>query len=845
MASDVNFQEKTDWTLDQIVNPVDANRWEQGIKDCADLVNNHNQRIPTLETGKVDKAGDTMSGPLKAPTPDFSSDDTTVINRDWAAKKFSRTVSNCITKIPQDIKLELSSEGVLTLKAGSKLYIPNGVGQFKEVVTSVDVQANVGEPTGQRVLLLTANSASSLAFQVGLNGLSLFSGASQPTVTAQSVLWYDTTNNVFKKTNDSGSTWNIAQNITFPIGIATFNSGVATSIDQIFNGCGYLGSTRYILPGIELLCPNGRNPDGSLNNSKIINSAIDVYSFSGKTTTYIFKGSGRNSYQPYFVQNEKPKTNGVWYSPAENIMRLSTDGINWTQIVQALVGILKTGTNGIIESFDIKNTFNAVDYNEYINAINNKADKDFMNTGFIPPCILSAPKGIVTSGDTSFWYDSWTPNNTISSQTRSSVKVSSTITANNTLTLEQLNGNWTVINKVKFTRTYETTKFKGIFSRLTLNTEDGTSGSYGSVYIELNNSSGSVIEDKPFKVRIYPDYNNDTLFKIETSVVPQADTWYWLKLVKTGTTYTLSYSTNGSSYQQIGSVSGVDNFSGISGNCYTEFSLYSSASTGTLYADLSSNAVNNVFIGDSNEPLVTYLEGNRLVVAKSDLTVLLPAGRNEDGALNNEKFTLTTDRSFQISSSMTGDLQNIVLTKSSIGSVAVSNFFISETTPNTPISKYKYWINPKQNKTYISNDTQWVETAFVVIGQLMQKGGAITYFKEGAIFNIANNADPNLVSSQGKPSSRYLNLTLGGDGSTYTAPADGWLLFSKKSTAANQFIHVGKQDLGNVGVRDYSVAADNTLSVIFPFKKGQSMYVSYSAAGETVRFSFIYDEGAK
>ena len=34
-------------------------------------------------------------------------------------------ITNCITKIPQDIKLELN-EGVLTLKAGSKIYYPNG-----------------------------------------------------------------------------------------------------------------------------------------------------------------------------------------------------------------------------------------------------------------------------------------------------------------------------------------------------------------------------------------------------------------------------------------------------------------------------------------------------------------------------------------------------------------------------------------------------------------------------------------------------------------------------------------------------------------------------------------------
>ena len=41
---------------------------------------------------------------------------------------WSSNVTNCITGIPQDIKLELSS-GTLTLKAGSKVYVPNGFEQ--------------------------------------------------------------------------------------------------------------------------------------------------------------------------------------------------------------------------------------------------------------------------------------------------------------------------------------------------------------------------------------------------------------------------------------------------------------------------------------------------------------------------------------------------------------------------------------------------------------------------------------------------------------------------------------------------------------------------------------------
>lgn len=43
----------------------------------------------------------------------------------WNNTLNTSQITNCITEIPQDIKLELK-DGVLTLKAGSKVYVPNG-----------------------------------------------------------------------------------------------------------------------------------------------------------------------------------------------------------------------------------------------------------------------------------------------------------------------------------------------------------------------------------------------------------------------------------------------------------------------------------------------------------------------------------------------------------------------------------------------------------------------------------------------------------------------------------------------------------------------------------------------
>lgn len=91
-----------------------------------------------------------------------------------------------------------------------------------------------------------------------------YSGDTAPSVSGNWVAWYDTKNNVYK-TQEGSSTW-ISRQYSLPFGIATGNKTAFTSIDQVFNGFGYIGSTIFALPGVKGLIPNGRNEDGSLKN---------------------------------------------------------------------------------------------------------------------------------------------------------------------------------------------------------------------------------------------------------------------------------------------------------------------------------------------------------------------------------------------------------------------------------------------------------------------------------------------------------------------------------------------------------------------------------------------------
>lgn len=106
------------------------------------------------------------------------------------------------------------------------------------------------------------------------------------------------------------------------------------------------------------------------------------------------------------------------------------------------------------------------------------------------------------------------------------------------------------------------------------------------------------------------------------------------------------------------------------------------------------------------------------------------------------------------------------------------------------------------------------------------------------VSNITN-VGKSLISGLGMPSGKNVDLTLGTSGATYTAPANGYVLLKKSSTASNQIVEL----YTGVNVRSISSASNQQICVFAPVKKGFNFSVNYSLAGETTFFRFIYAEG--
>ena len=186
--------------------------------------------------------------------------------------------TNRILKIPQDIKLELNN-GTLTLKAGSKVYVPNGfeadgtTPKFDVITTTKDLTYT--EPT---------SSKSTNPLFVSSNGNSLFRRGNNNSGTTVPDNYIGAFYNLTTNKMESYIGGSLSDTMSLPICVCTSN-GQSTNnisfIDQVFNGFGYIGSTVFVLPGVKVQIPNGINEDGTYRVIPYITQNVIVKEVTG------------------------------------------------------------------------------------------------------------------------------------------------------------------------------------------------------------------------------------------------------------------------------------------------------------------------------------------------------------------------------------------------------------------------------------------------------------------------------------------------------------------------------------------------------------------------------------
>lgn len=262
-------------------------------------------------------------------------------------------ITNCLLEVPQRIKLELN-EGVLTLKAGSEVIVPNGFEEDgvtpKFDYVTVESDSTVKNGANEQEIILSENGN----ITGGVPSAWAYSGATQPTVSTKFAIWYDTANNKIKLTMNNGSTW--VEGLSLPIALATSSTTQYTSIDQVFNGMGYIGSTVWVDKGVKGLIPNGRNEDGSLNNIEHITQKLI-------TRDVTDNGSLELAITSYDVLNVYS-----YFSVSDENYLIGNNG----DVITGFSIIEVYNTNNVITSFNPKQPFRAVDYSDYVNDIDGK-----------------------------------------------------------------------------------------------------------------------------------------------------------------------------------------------------------------------------------------------------------------------------------------------------------------------------------------------------------------------------------------------------------------------------------------------------------------------------------------
>lgn len=267
-------------------------------------------------------------------------------------------ISNCITEIPQNIKLELNN-GVLTLKAGSKVYVPNGSGVFDTITTTNDL--TITYSNSDTLLVFLRKDGNGLSYG---SVDSCVSGHTDSLAGTTYHNWYDTTNNVIHRYTSDASTPN--HDCSLPLCIVTSSNGTISNIDQVFNGFGYIGSTIFALPGVKVLIPDGRNADGTL---KSIESTVGqvvtqttIATFTDMPFVVNSNGIQWIRYLGKFTSPPAVQQYSAYFNSIENKLYFAQTADAWTQLDRAFCG--RVSSNGKITSFTPKTVFHAADYND-------------------------------------------------------------------------------------------------------------------------------------------------------------------------------------------------------------------------------------------------------------------------------------------------------------------------------------------------------------------------------------------------------------------------------------------------------------------------------------------------
>lgn len=298
-------------------------------------------------------------------------------------------ITNCITEIPQRIKTDVV-DGTLTVYAGTVAIVPYGtedrtsefpIGStfihenFKVVDTQFETS---GDASGKFLVWVEVQnnivvSASTTDTQERLLELNISNNSTKTVVntTSSNVAYSGTGNSANYRTDLNIIQYHEAgvlqdEVLSFPImRVKADGTNLLGSISQVFNGIGYIGTYTWKEKDIVGLSPNGFNNDGTLANIEWKTDKCIGRQLSGSGTFALFISKDSSiDYVPlntYELTSNPSSTCRRYYNQIDNYIHSAEN--NTIRYGYVYIGTC-TISDGKITSFDVKQPFRAVDYND-------------------------------------------------------------------------------------------------------------------------------------------------------------------------------------------------------------------------------------------------------------------------------------------------------------------------------------------------------------------------------------------------------------------------------------------------------------------------------------------------
>lgn len=285
-----------------------------------------------------------------------------------------------------------------------------------------------------------------------------------------------------------------------------------------------------------------------------------------------------------------------------------------------------------------------------------------------------------------------------------------------------------------------------------------------------------------------------------------------------------------------------------SGNVYTTFYNYYVTKIGEAFAD-----------GFVKEHTDTY-DDYDLVINQTDMTFRLPLLNGSEDLLSNKHDNLTLGASDDSYTAPANGWYYVQFPSENDKFIDIYNrttqsgIISSSASANTSIRAMAA-VN-KGDKVGIRYTATGAVSSFKFI---YAKGNGTLYFKvDNAVQNLelmdagaitqtlATKTDMAQAAAASMPSSKYINLTLGASGDSYTAPADGFFTIAKVTGTTSHTYCDLYNVTANLALRSNNSGSSSTAhSIYIPVAKGDNVVVNYNATGNTNRFRFVYAKGAQ